>query len=737
MFCPVLLALAVAAGPSPSRTPCEWKVVDGVKIPVPPPEHPRLYLRAPDVAELPARLAAPALAPVVERLLKNAARNPQRQLEWDALQYLIKPERPAGREIVERALAMLKAAELPDVHDACRVTGRWMNTGAMVYDWLYPLLSDADKRAFRDELVRLAKTQEVGYPPTRQGSVTGHGSEAQIMREMLAAGIAMYDEFPEMYDLAATRFFSQHLPARNWLYNGHAYHQGDSYGPYRYSWDTFPLWIFDRLGAGNVYNPEQRFVPYSWIYMTRPDGQRLRSGDTYSVSAPRGKPWGVGLGACLTASYYGDGTLLAEHLKQGGVGESELLFELLWRAPDLEPQPLEALPLSHYMPGPFGWMVARTGWDANSVICEMKVNETNFTNHQHLDAGAFQIYHRGALAIDSGVYDSYGTEHGRNYYWRTVAHNCLLIHDPDEGFRDWDNDGGQRLPNGRSEPRNLEVLLDPQNGYRTGKVLAHGYGPDAQRPDYTWLQGDITAAYSGKVKQVVRSFAFLNLGDAKVPAALVVCDRVVAADPTFPKTWLLHTQERPTIDGLSAVVDRTEHDEDGRLVLDVLRPTGAKVEAVGGPGKEFWSAGRNHPITTEPERLAKGSYEPGAWRIEVSPAAAAAEDVFLTVMQITDTTRQGRLPVERLDGDGITGCALQADGVTWAVIFRTDAGRSAGPVRFTVPGDGTMKCLVTGLQAGAWTATRDGQRQALRAGDDDGAVWLAGPVGAWTMELEP
>ena len=43
-------------------------------------------------------------------------------------------------------------------------------------------------------------------------------------------------------------------------------------------------------------------------------------------------------------------------------------------------------------------MVARTGWGDDAVIAEMKINEYNFVNHQHLDAGAFQIYYRGALA---------------------------------------------------------------------------------------------------------------------------------------------------------------------------------------------------------------------------------------------------------------------------------------------------------------------------------------------------
>ena len=267
IFCLLSILALVASSAiaaAPAATPdLDWIDVDGTKIPVPPPEHPRLYLRAEHVAQLPVRLQEPVLQPVVKRLETTARRSPQGRIEWEALQYLVKPDPVEGRATIDRALALLKRTELADRQDACRETGRMMVTGAIVYDWLYPLLTAEDKQAFIAELVRLAKTQECGYPPTRQGSVTGHSSEAMIMRDMISAGIAIYDEFPEMYRLAAGRFFREHLPARNWLYNGHAYHQGDSYGTHRYSWDTYPLWIFDRLGAGNVYNPEQtvRSVP--------------------------------------------------------------------------------------------------------------------------------------------------------------------------------------------------------------------------------------------------------------------------------------------------------------------------------------------------------------------------------------------------------------------------------------------------------------------------------------------
>ena len=727
----------------PALANLSWQETDGTRIPVPPAEHPRLYLKAEHVRQLPQRLTDPVLRDAVQRLQILARRSSQYKVEWDALQYLATHDTKLGRATIEATLPLLKKCELADRQDACRATGRMMVTGAMVYDWCYSLLTPEDKQAFIKELVRLARTQECGYPPTRQGSVTGHSSEAMIMRDMLSAGIAIYDEYPEMYHLAAGRFFREHLPARNWFYDGHAYHQGDSYGPHRYSWDIYPLWIFDRLGAGNVYNPEQRFIPYLWIYTTRSDGQRLRAGDTFAHSAPRGRPWGQYLGTLLTASYYGDGIVLDQYQRQGGSGGNETIFEVLWRDTQLRPRSVSTLPLSRYFGSPFGWMVARTGWDEDAVIAEFKINEYNFTNHQHLDAGAFQIYYKGILALDSGLYSgssgAYGSPHCKNYYWRTIAHNSLLIYDPSEDFgkRDYGNDGGQRLPNGRSEPRNLGVLLAPKNGYSTGRVLAHDFGPSPQKPDYTLLQGDITAAYSKKVKQVTRSFVFLNFRNPQVPAAMVVFDRVVSADPAFRKYWLLHTLEEPRVDSTSAVVDCTQHGNQGRLTLDVLLPVAenAKLTKVGGPGKEFWVFGQNYANDVDPQRLERSSMEPGAWRIELSPERTTTEDLFFNVMQVTDYRSPSRWPVQRLDAGNRTGCVIEGPETTWVVLMRKDSKRSNEPVSFTIPGNHPCRVLVTDLTAGRWqvqTGDPDGIRD-FTVGDDSGTAWFEGPVGNWTL----
>jgi hypothetical protein len=107
--------------------------------------------------------------------------------------------------------------------------------------------------------------------------------------------------------------------------------------------------------------------------------------NTFMHSRPLGQPWSEFLGTLLTASYYRDGVLLSQFLRQGGSDGNEAIFEFLWRDTTLQPKPVESLPLTRYFGPPFGWMIARTGWGDDAVIAEMKINETNFANHRHLD----------------------------------------------------------------------------------------------------------------------------------------------------------------------------------------------------------------------------------------------------------------------------------------------------------------------------------------------------------------
>ena len=712
-------------------------------LPLPPPEHPRLYLRARDLPDVRRRMTHPATAPAWQKLQMMAGQKTQIRLEVDALRYLVDRNPALARRTVADTIKLLNSVNPGQFSDS-RKPGRLMVTAAIVYDWCYPIVTTEQKVELIKIMIRLAQSLECGYPPDKGSFVIGHPSEFMILRDMLSAGVAMYDENPEMYRFAAGRILGTHVPARNWWYPGGAFHQGPGYADARFVSDMYAAWIFARMGAGSIFDPSQRFVPYEWIYLRRPDGKFIRAGD--------GQNWPTQLGSLLAASYYHDGYILADWMKDPVIdptnklydflwpekgtgpmsGTDSEIFEFLWRDPDLQPSPISELPLSRYYGFPYGWMTARTGWDENSVIAQMRVNIYNFGGHQHADGGSFELYYKGPLAVHSGVYQGvnggYGSPHHRNYYQRTIAHNSLLIFDPDEQFgnarQPLVNDGGQRIR--LKEPLVLGDLLRPE--YETGDVLAHEFGPDSRRPAYTYLEGDITKAYTAKVREVTRSQVFLNFAGSAagggVPAALVVFDRVVAANPAFQKFWLLQSVAEPAIDGTSQIVSLSQNGWSGKLWNTTLLPApdNARIEKVGGSGKEFWVFGKNFPNSTVPP-----DPEAGGWRIEISPKTPAAADLFLNVIQVMDRSLTKPLPVERIVNGNVVGARI-GDRV---VLFQTARGRAQNPVDFRVTV--ASHVLVTGLGSGSWRLTRDGKSVETFHASDAGTVYVEVSAGAYEL----
>ncbi len=765
-FCIIFTVISSSEGRG--RTDAIWKEIDGVSVPVPPAEHPRLYVRAYEIPELKEKMKTPDGRKILAALEEAAVdRTPEEEakekdrgfryyfkmrgltsrVQLQALDYLVDGDRTQARRAIVSMLDSLKRTSFGTRQDLSRASGVMLMTGAMVYDWCYDQMTDAEKQAYIKEFIRIAGTMECHYPPKNTEPIAGHSSEWMILRDMLSAGIAIYDEYPDMYNYVVTMMFRDYIAARNFIYSGHNYHQGTGYVSVRFVNDLISLFILDKMGAGAVYDPAQQFVLYDFIYRRRPDGQVLPAGDVNPGN--RKTPNSYAMPAMFAASYYNDGYIANEYFRRPSVEPHLLMMELLWRDFDLEPKSPDDLPLTRYSGTPFGWMIARTGWDKDCVIAEMKVNENFVGNHQHLDAGSFQIYYKGPLAIDSGAYQGssggYNSPHCKNYFKRTVAHNSLLIYDPQEKFACWNygggdktefaaNDGGQRMPGDRWDTcRSFKSLLS--DDYTVGNVLAHSFGPDLDVPEYSYLKGDITSAYSDKVKDVRRSFVFLNLKDSTVPASLVIYDHVVSSDPGFRKFWLLHSIEEPSVDGTEFTVSRTMDGDSGMLKNTVLLPEkdNVSITAVGGPGKEFWVFGTNYPnaATSRPDP----ANERGEWRVEVVPVNPSAEDCFLNVIQVADNSCRSFNDVRRIDGDKVAG-AMISDRV---VIFGRDGQALDKRVGFEIPdSEKEFRILVTDLVPGVWKVIKDGKVliPAAEVRADDGTLYFSGQSGHYTLYMK-
>lgn len=738
----------------------------------PPPEHPRLYFRKDDIPAIVANFTKTenliaykqhennlkqytnGILPEPEAGTSNTNNKYLGYFESWAFEYAINGDEKLGRQAIDSIKNYMDTVVYIDAgNDAyTRNAGHLIFTVAEVYDWCYPLLTKEDKNYLIEKSISIIRNGiEVGWPPVKQGAVTGHGSEAQTLRDMLSFAIAIYDERPDVYTLVGGRFFDEFLPARQYHYQGHFFHQGTSYGGYRGQWDYNATWIFARMGLDNVFGEDQHKAAYWFGYMLRPDSLPFSDGDlNMNGRTPDTSYTTFRRALFLAANYYKDPYLKYMATQCGlrligyGHGSTSPVEFLLFNDPSLETKPLSSLPLAKYFPSPAGNMVTRTGWDtgvsSNVAAAYMKIGEQWFANHHHLDFGHFQLYYKGILASDSGRYESYGTTHDYTYNKRTIAHNTILVDDPNEVVKYYGkiNDHGQRIPGG--EKSKIEDLLS--SNYKFGKVEGHQFGPDATDPDYTYLSGDLTNAYTSKVSDFDRSFMFYNLRDDEHPAALIVFDRVITSNPEFKKTWLLHGVAKPEVDGNRTVFRNYSEamGYNGKLTLDTLLPKAdnTTIDVVGGLNNEFYVNGINYPSTNrQGEQTAPlnpdSSHESDGYRIELSPKTASATDYFLNVMQVgTSVPDTVPLEVELIETNTHAGAKI-ADRIC---LFSKADGKTSTNIYFTLDADEgeTFTINVADVAAGVWNIIKNGSRvDRVTATEEGGIITFEGGAGSYTL----
>jgi len=710
-------------------------VFAGTEIPEVPSGHPRVYVRPSDLPSIREKIESPEFSKAWELVRESD------YMLCKAFVYMIAGDVESGRQAINEWMDDFdEHKDNPD--HVGRVFFNLLHTGACIYDWCYDLLTEEEKSDFIRRFEEAASSHGPGYPANPDGSVVvGHDTEGWLLTGQLPVGVAIYDESRTMYDAGAILFFRKFVPLRNFLFKSHMHHQGDSYFQTRFQHDQAVSWLFRRMNAGDVFTQEQQFVPYQFVYNMRPDGQQMRSGDSFDHGGSDARKRLI---AMMTASYYDDPYLMTmtdsgffKHYRDVGS-----VFELLFREPDAEKRPIGELPLTKYFASPMGEMVARTGWnmgvDSSDAVVHMRIGEYFFGNHQCKDFGIFQIYYRGPLAISTGVYNNYGNAHWTNYLHQTISKNGLLIFDPSENlssrkFREGTaNDGGQRWPRGSDHPKDLDVLLSED--YKMGEVTAHDFGPDASVPDYSYIAGEITDAYSAhKVSQVTRSMVTLNTHNEKYPCIFVVLDRVVATDPEFRKTWLLHSIQEPKVEGKITTVIRDEKaygggEYSGKLMVESLLPEEVTINKVGGSGKEFWVESTQTNYAIEPKGDAA---EPGAWRIEVSPVAKNKSDIFLNVLSVMDKNTPDAPNVQKIEEGDLVG----ANVLDMAILF-SKSGQLLETAQFDITGEGETKILVCDLKPGVWFMKRDdAEISRPQVGDAGKCIYLIGLPGRYSMEL--
>jgi VanZ family protein len=564
----------------------------------------------------------------------------------------------------------------------------------LAYDWLHDRWTEPQRALLRDKLVEACNhlIEVIRVERHSPYNVILYNSPFQAL---VACAIALYrdDERGEpimrfTHDLWKNRV----LPVwRQVMGRNGGWHEGGEYVGIGIGQAVYRVPAMWRYATGENYLTDERgirgFLDFL-VYRRMPDGSDFRWGDAAHFDRP-----------------VPDATALAiEYRHRAGYSlrtPPRLPTPTSWpwgplTDPTLfDPEAHRSLPLVRHFDG-IGLVVARSDWSPDATYVTFKAGD-NYWSHSHLDQGAFTVYKGGPLAIDSGLYTDYGSDHHMNYAYQTIAHNAITVTDPadnvpapgKERSRPIANDGGQRRVGSgwgvEAAPLDLYEWQAKRETYHTGRIDRL-----VDRVGVTVVVADLTPAYtnrlsgeksfSARTRRVER--AWRVFGYDRVDDVVVVYDDVEASDAAFHKRWLLHTVERPEVGGGRFVVSIPPENRagrgGGRLEGYVILPERHVLTTVGGPGFEYFVDGRNYDedgrIRARPHRPGVPGPDPGAWRIELAPAETRLSDRFLVVMLPSKLTEARTHEVKRFDEAGRFGVEVKGPKRTTRWLFDRERG---------------------------------------------------------------
>ncbi len=386
--------------------------------------------------------------------------------------------------------------------------------GQRAYDFLYPLFDSRERerlRTFtaargRQILERLIKADYLAKP--------AESHNGRLIAYLAEYAIVMKDEAPDAgqwldFSLRGLTTFYPHWgdPDGGWA-------EGVSYA---LSYNMIYLAALEslrRIGFDLYRRPFFRNVRKFFIYCTSPIGEMKPFGD----GSDRGP--GAAGAALLThhARRFQDPACAWWAQQASPAGAVDPLISLVTEG-NITPGPPADLPSAMAFRG-IGWAGLHSALDdpQRDTFFLFKSSPFGSVSHSHADQNSFAIMKGGrALAIPSGYYGpSYGMPHHAEWTRATKANNCVLV-----------NGGGQVV---RSQQARGHIV-----DFRHQKAL-------------TYVSGDATEAYGGKLTRFFRHVLFLR------PGLFMILDDLAAPEASR-FDWLLHSYEKMTVDTSAGTVE--------------------------------------------------------------------------------------------------------------------------------------------------------------------------------------
>ncbi len=698
------------------------------------PNHPRLYFRDTDMTYLQSKLGGSDWR-TLKAVVTASSRLPKTKSVADAIAFLDMAE--AGDAEYAKQLAMLALMErdpyyinltiewakhlsaLPaEGSDGDILLRRRIERLSEIYDWLHADLNATDRATIRAGLKKFVdKLMSFDYMlnsnlSTRnyiqKHSRWGDGVVAQAL-------LAMYGDFDASFTkayaddlLSKTReHLRNYQDVESYIAADGGWHLGWGYAYFNanYMLNDF---IWSTATNETLLNDWMGGLSYWYLYGLRADKSLPQMGDA-TIS-----PMGYGVLANLYQSKFKNDGYAKWYLntnKELSTYSYNNLFDRFIMQDETAKEPnLDLLPTSRYFKQ-VGTVIARDTWDFdNATLFIFKSSPFYNAGHHHRDENSFTIDYKTSLALDTGFYDQTDSNHYKNYYVRTIAHNAITVYNPSQVMQyitDYNthdsaqekaliNDGGQIYRN----PDSL-VKADIVEG---GKNRLDGVVKYQYNDNYTYVMGDATKTYDpSTVSLAKREVMYVQDAGYNHPVILVL-DKIQATNGNFQKRYLLHSEpdSTPVVVGNKMTVVASGSKASAKMVNLTLYPTDATLKTVGGTGHEYELMNGSNPTPIVAQIVndikADKDVKSGTWRLEVSPPLGKQYDIMLNAIFVDDASVDiNAAATELIEDTNAIGAQLP----NRVVVFSKDKANAAIPVEYKVAKDSNIQhTVVTGYSAG-------------------------------------
>ena len=656
-------------------------------------------------------------------------------LQAKALAYLLTDNEVYAYEAVYGLCNYLRTLDIGYYsNDQCRRYGHVLYSAALIYDWCYDILNYdmkmkiisgvehnvcAGKSSIPDKATWGGLKMEMGFPPTKAGDyVIGHSSEGQFLRDYVSFAIAVYDDVPGWWKMIGGRLYEEYVPIRQQIYADGMFPEGTgTYAPYRFMADLRCEWMLRKaMKNGSPYTGDgMKEIVRSFISHETAEGKMFTTGDGNNVTLSLIT---IVNDALMSSYLFGDTTALSMAKEFGGDTYSPVIYEHSCLSPielliciagsDTTKVTVDwrkDLPTIRYNGGFYQQIIARDGWNGTSSAVVRLAGPGRATNgHTHASVGTFEIYYKGLLTGDAGVYDSWGSNHQKFYHRASIAHNCMLVYNPshknDTYYNGWYTGGQKDFLDVSPDKTWLTTDTKSLRGKVTG--VQYTWRDEAKtKTDYVYYANDLSLAYpTDTVSYYGRSFLASYTENSDFPMILFVFDRIDAVGANFQKTFLLQCSNQPTISGNTVTVNNGK----SKLVLTSLKG-GDTITSYGGDKKYYIpTAGKTLSLSATTWLT-----DPMWGRVEISPKTGNKSDLMLNVLYVTDSATTKKItPTLLASGDFIGANALNQ-----TAYFCTLKSYASSAVTLKAAGTGDVTYYVGGLAAGTWTVTAGNKTQTV------------------------